>query len=164
MTTYVFEKVTAENEQEALSVYLSNKAYFSLTGHTASKESLKHDMSAKPDSVPMDRKKFYIVRRGTELVGVIDYLLGYPSEKAVYVGLLLIKEKGKGHGRAIVDDLTREFLKDQYTLLALSVLENNAGAHRFWEKVGFRKVSTAVTEVSGKEVSVDYYEKSLVEK
>lgn len=56
---FTFERVTDANEQEAVSIYLNNQSYFSLTDDVASLQLLKQDMVDKPESVKKENKRFF---------------------------------------------------------------------------------------------------------
>ncbi|EQC78740.1 hypothetical protein HSIEG1_598 [Enterococcus sp. HSIEG1] len=56
---FTFERVTDANEQEAVSIYLNNQPYFSLTDDVASLQLLKQDMVDKPESVKKEINAFF---------------------------------------------------------------------------------------------------------
>jgi len=47
--------------------------------------------------------------------------------------------RGKGHGRALMDHVLREFATRGFSALTLWVLEENRPARRFYERYGFRQ-------------------------
>jgi ribosomal protein S18 acetylase RimI-like enzyme len=75
-----------------------------------------------------------------KIIGVIDYLIGYPNNKTIYLGLLLISEneQGKKLGKLSYDILEKSFSKlNGFSIIRLSVLETNFKGISFWLKMGF---------------------------
>ncbi len=159
---FTFERVTDANEQEAVSIYLNNQSYFSLTDDVASLQLLKQDMVDKPESVKKENKRFFLVRKDTKPVAILDYLVDYPEEQTAYIGLLLINEKRQGHGKAIVHKLEEILLSEGMTKLALAVLLNNQPAGKFWRSLGFRPTKETIAQMNQKKVKVLSYEKIFV--
>lgn len=158
---FTFEKVTDANEQEAVSIYLNNQPYFSLTEDIASLQLLKQDMVDKPESVSKENKQFFLVRKDNQPVAILDYLIDYPEEKTAYIGLLLINDKRQGHGKAVVHYLEERLLSEGITKLALAVLLNNQPADQFWRSLGFQPTIETVAQMNQKKIKVLSYEKTF---
>ena len=77
---------------------------------------------------------------GPCLVGVMDLLVDYPAEGAWYLGLMLIEpaRRREGVGTAVFEALKDWVAGQGGRALRLSVIDENAGGHRFWLRQGFR--------------------------
>lgn len=80
--------------------------------------------------------------RGGSAVGVLDLLLHYPEPGVAHVGLLLFPEpcRGRGYGRETTAALEAGLARQGFRELRLSVVDENAGARLFWERLGFAEV------------------------
>ncbi len=76
-----------------------------------------------------------------ELIGVLDAFRDYPQADVWYIGLLLFipQARGSGVGKAIVESLAAVATAQGARELQLNVVEQNAGAYRFWKRVGFEE-------------------------
>ena len=75
-----------------------------------------------------------------EMIGVVDYLIGYPNNETVYLGLLLLKEsfQQKNYGKVSYEKLEENFRQiEKITKIRLSVIETNQKGITFWKKMGF---------------------------
>jgi ribosomal protein S18 acetylase RimI-like enzyme len=75
-----------------------------------------------------------------KIIGVIDYLIGYPNSETIYLGLLLLSEnqQSKKLGKKSYDILEKKFSKlNGFSIIRLSVVEKNLRGINFWLKMGF---------------------------
>ena len=150
LLNYQIKIVTKENCAEALAVYTSNQAYFHLcSGRKAGLESIYENLDTIPPDLEPEKKVTIGFWDGEVCIGNLDFLLTYPNPDCLYVGLLLIHQnyQGKQVGQQVFEALrntARQF--GLYTLL-LAVVEENIGALKFWEKMGFVPVGTGEVEI-----------------
>jgi ribosomal protein S18 acetylase RimI-like enzyme len=86
------------------------------------------------------RKVFALVpRAGGPAVGVLDLYLDYPEPRTAQIGLLLFREacQGLGYGKETTAALEAALARAGYRGLQLSVVDENADAKAFWERLGF---------------------------
>jgi GNAT superfamily N-acetyltransferase len=76
------------------------------------------------------------------LVSLIDVLRDYRLKFEWWIGLMLVAPafRNVGLGRQIHGAFESYAFKCGTRRLLLAVLEKNTGAHRFWAKLGYRKV------------------------
>ncbi len=105
---------------------------------------------------PQRRLFLLAPRAGGAPVGLLDLQLEYPEPDTAQVVLLLFRERcqGLGYGRETTAALEAALAGRGVRALRLSVVDENAGAHAFWERVGFAAVGRL-------ERGVTVYEKVL---
>ncbi len=148
----ILKTINSSNLLDVFKIYQSNQAYFKLKGESQiTLDLLKTDQEARP---PQKKgrttnyiKRFEAISWHQSYVGVIDYLLGYPSKKTVFIGLLLIDDHYKGQkiGSHVVTDLSDKWQKEGYENVRLGVLVSNTTAFSFWKKQGFKIVEKSKT-------------------
>jgi RimJ/RimL family protein N-acetyltransferase len=91
---------------------------------------------------PLRRVLLLASRRGGEPVGLVDLWLDQPEPGTAHLGLLLVRERlqGQGYGAEATTALERSLAQAGYSLLRLSVGDENPGARAFWERLGFAEV------------------------
>jgi ribosomal protein S18 acetylase RimI-like enzyme len=90
---------------------------------------------------PSRRVLLLLPHRGPA-VGLLDLWLDQPEPGTAHVGLLLIREaaQAQGWGAAATALLEQALRAAGFTLLRLSVGDENPGALAFWERLGFAPV------------------------
>jgi len=142
-------------------VYEEVPGYFAaLTGSTLPKpDEARIDFEGLPPGHSLDRKYYFGIWRREEkdLVGILDYLDGYPRPSIGWIGLLLISERiqRRGLGRHAWEILahwaTRELWNREFQL---GVLDTNPGALLFWNKMGFRRTGQSKPGPLGRTIIV----------
>lgn len=160
--TYSYEKITDANQQEAFSIYLANAEYFALTKEIPHIEQIKADATSLPPGLDSTHKHFVLVRYNGESVVVLDLLTDYPEEHEAFLGLLLVKEKGLGHGGEILQLLEEQLATHGYTSLALAVLQNNHPGLTFWRKMDFKEIGNGIFSVADRNYPVVKFAKKLI--
>lgn len=105
---------------------------------------------------PQRRVYVLVPRAGGPAVGLLDLLLDYPEPEVVQIVLLLFREacQGLGYGRETTAALEAALAARGYRALRLSVVDENAEARAFWERLGFAAVGRL-------DRGVTVYEKAL---
>lgn len=105
-------------------------------------ESIAGDLTAlPPGKTPAD--KFYVgFFDRTELIAVMDLILGYPAADTAFIGLLMldIAQQGKGVGSQIVRDCAAYLKTLSYRKIRLGADKDNPQSNAFWRKNGFSPV------------------------
>ncbi|MBI5958244.1 MAG: GNAT family N-acetyltransferase [Chloroflexi bacterium] len=76
------------------------------------------------------------------LAGVLDVMCDYPTPGEWFIGLMLIDpaRRGQGIGEQICRAFATWAAQQGVTVMGLGVVEANAGALRFWQRMGFEIV------------------------
>ena len=92
------------------------------------------------------------LERDDELVGALDVLRDYPQPDDWYLGLLLLEPQSRsgGLGERVVANLRSWIAGQGGHAIRLAVNDLNEDGARFWMKMGFQPVATAVQEQDGR--------------
>ncbi|MGY3777898.1 GNAT family N-acetyltransferase [Isobaculum melis] len=158
---YTYEKITTENKAKALAIYFQNTAYFALTDESPTSESLENDLKMLPDSDHKVKKVYRLITDAQKAIGVMDLLLNYPEAHQVHLGLLLIGEKNKGHGRKVYQEVAQQLVEAGYTQIQLGVLQKNGQAFKFWTELDFVKFKETTVMINQKEAKITMMRQEL---
>lgn len=89
-----------------------------------------------------------------KMIGVVDYIPqnfeGYPNHAFIELLMIAKSERGKGIGKAVVQQVEATILQDQHIDEILSGVQvNNPRAIKFWREAGYRIVSDAIPYPDG---------------
>ncbi len=112
-----------------------------------------------------ERHVIGLARGDGPLCALLDVVSGWPEPGAWWIGLLLAapEERGKGLGTEIYGALEAWAAARRARELGLVVQQQNPRARRFWERMGFREVGTALQRLPGRESSVWRMRKQLLQ-
>jgi ribosomal protein S18 acetylase RimI-like enzyme len=114
-----------------------------LTGLPVDSDAARELLTVGPPGKPREDKfVFGIYLGGNTLIGVLDAIRDYPSEGVWYVGLLLLEPRYRrqGQGESIYRAFERWASQSGAQEIRLGVLEANAKALRFWQRLGFTEI------------------------
>ncbi len=118
-------------------VYETVPAYYALFGGLRTDEAYK----ALTESPGVgDSHHAWGLFEGGELIGHLDFVLGYPESTTAYLGLLLVRgdRHGRGLGRAAFEQWLAWVMAGPFRRVRLGIVEGNESAFVFWERVGCR--------------------------
>ena len=86
-----------------------------------------------------------------DLMGLLEAAPDYPAAGDWYLGLMLLdpQVRGAGRGARLYRNLERWVASRGGRRVVLSVVEDNAAAHRFWQRAGFADSRTLPAEQMG---------------
>ncbi len=98
--------------------------------------------SLPPGKAPDDKLVIGLWRDSENLVGVLDAVRNYPKPGEWFVGLLLLDpaQRGQGLGRQVYQGFEAWAAGLGARRIGLGVVEQNEGAFRFWQRLGFAVV------------------------
>ncbi len=78
-----------------------------------------------------------------QLIAVIEGMYGYPRQGIFWIGLLLVNpsRRGQGLGASIMAGFEQWARSQGAKQIRLGVVEENAKAMRFWQRLGFKPYS-----------------------
>jgi len=151
---YNIKAITPENYEQTMVVYESNQDFFITTeGSPATKDGCLANITSVPPGFDIINKYYIGFWKKEQCVAVMDFLLGYPNQDCVYIGLLLIhkKEQQKRLGRRIVEILVWVSKNAGFKHIHLAVLSGNEKALSFWERMGFEQAGQSTAVVQGRD-------------
>lgn len=131
------QPVGPEDAPRIHSVYLASPRHFERIGIELP---TLPDVEREVEAILADpNRRAYLVQRGHDSVGYLDFKLRYPGAAEATVTLILIAEpyRGQGFGRAAIEDLEALLTNSSQRLYA-AVYGHNPGAVAFWKKLGYR--------------------------
>jgi nucleoside-diphosphate-sugar epimerase/GNAT superfamily N-acetyltransferase len=146
--------------EEAQGIYERAPAFFRSLGLASPpSDGASDDFHALPSGFPRQRKHYLGIwsRPDGPLVGVADYLDGYPVPGVGWLGLLLLEEPhhGRGLGREACEALRRWAATELGAReLRLGVEAPNQNAWQFWKAMGFEPTGETCTGDLGHQVLV----------
>lgn len=142
-----YQKVL-ELDDELYQFHLRQKGYYMLQEIVPTKEYLINDMVI-PDGFDEIDHFIYKVYFKNEMVGLIDYQLGYRfsmihDDKCIWIGLFLVDEsyQRKGFGKEILNKVVKKY-GDFYNRIQLASIRDNFKGLVFWKKMGFKEIATS---------------------
>ena len=128
-----------EDVAEITALFQSDPDYFALEGPQPSEDTVRHDMANLPPRCLPSQKHFTVLRKDGRLCAVLDLVEGYPRERTLFVGLLLVEPqlRNQGVGSGIAEALLRAADKGGFDQVRLGCLQANPRGHAFWERAGF---------------------------
>lgn len=136
---YDIRFLKTEDIDTILELCSQNKLFYQYHPPFATKESIMEDMQALPPGKD-EKDKFYVgYFEGNDLVAVLDLILGYPDEKAAYIGFFMMNKEyqGKGTGTQIISECA-EYLKElKFKKIGLAIDKGNPQSEAFWMKNKF---------------------------
>ncbi|MBI2264389.1 MAG: GNAT family N-acetyltransferase [Armatimonadetes bacterium] len=127
--------------REVLDCYLKTPAYFRAVGQSIP---TWQDVESEYQRLAEDPSRFFLgveVYRSSQLVGVVDVRVGYPTKEAATIGLLLIRadQQGKGIGSETLS-LVEHHLKGIGTISRIwaGIGRGNRSVIKFWKSRGYK--------------------------
>ena len=138
-TKYKVKKMGEEDVPIIFNLLSGNPLYFEYCPPKPSTESVLNDLRALPPEKKLNDKFYLGFFNDNQLVAVMDYIVSFPQEDTIFIGLFMvdIKESGKGIGSSIIDEALNVFKREGYVKVRLAYMKGNTQSSRFWQKCGF---------------------------
>lgn len=151
MNEYYFKKIDIINE-DVFAIYQSNDAYFMMSEkRCATMDDVKYNYHALPKCSHKIQKYFVSIQNDDEMIGVVDFLLGYPHKECIYIGLFMLHQKWQHQhiGTSVIQKIQNTMHQYGYKEIKLGVLKENKKAFCFWEKMHFQKQDETIIKNNG---------------
>lgn len=125
--------------------------YHLMTGGPVRSSEAHTLFTLRPETASMEDKLLVAVRRGRDLIGVLDLYRHYPRRGYAWMGLLLLHPnlRGHGHGTAMIRWMIDWAREQGCTRLRLAVADDNARALEVLSRHGFTPTGERISRVSG---------------
>ena len=82
-------------------------------------------------------------KKSNDIIGFFEMYYGYPTPSVLWISMFVINSNSQhtGYGSEIIELLTREAKKNEYTGIGIGVHLKNWKGLRFWTQNGFDKVT-----------------------
>ena len=136
---FQIERIEHNDIQKVLGLMNSNPEYFKYCPPKPSVGTIENDLIALPPNMTMNDKYYLGFYDSSELVGILDLIIGYPNKNSAFIGLFMIDKKfqNKHIGTNIINDITNYFTLNGYNEIRLGYAIGNDKAKSFWEANGF---------------------------
>lgn len=157
-TDYQVKRLTPRDVDHALHLVQGNSSFFSYCPPAPTRHSVLEDMKVVPTNKTADDKYYLGYYADDELVAIIDFIVGYPAEKDVWIGFFMVDAKlqRQGIGSKIMDELSAELNKIGSNRIEVAYPKGNDQSKQFLLKNGFVAME--------REVSVPGYTMVIMEK
>ncbi|HQI05492.1 MAG TPA: GNAT family N-acetyltransferase [bacterium] len=143
----VIEKLTSSEidkiKEELFAFVENNDDFFSTCELGTTEEAVQDLFYDVPPIAANAVKRLFGLYEGKKLIGFIDSLIKYPDNETSYIGVLAIDRhfRSQGIGKYFYECFEHVIAKEGYKKIRLAVHEENAGAIRFWQRLGFVQVN-----------------------
>ncbi len=140
---FILETVTEDLLENVLNIYETNEEYFKISMNgKPSIESIIEDKNVIPPGSNFQNKYYKIISINGQDIGIIDYIINYPDEYTIYIGLFMINGDfhRQGYGKAFMEEFTANMREKGYRRLRLGVLKQNKNGFEFWTRMEFKVV------------------------
>ena len=136
---YTVKKLSVEDAQEILPLYLGNIKFANYTNETFTLQNAIDDLQSLPEGKTANDKVFFGYYAEKTLVAIADIILRYPNDCTAFIGLFMIEAslQGQGIGRKLYEWTERWIANQHFTHIRLGVIAENVEGKSFWSKMGF---------------------------
>jgi len=143
LSEYKIEPVTRDNYVEVGEIFATNPEFCLLSeGKEGGAENALKEIDEGPPEFNLDNKFFVSLRKDGIIIGILDFLNGFPTPDCMWIGLLMIH--GNMHNKEIGSTIVKGVLKTAgdsgHRRVQLGVIEENVKALNFWQRMGFKKI------------------------
>ena len=126
-TKYRIKKMEEEDISRILNIENGNPQYFEYCPPKPCRETVLNDLKALPEGKSLEDKFYIGFFKNDSLIAIMDFILSFPKEDMVFIGLFMMdsKESGKGKGSAIIiealtawksEGYENKLMKDQFEI------------------------------------------------
>ena len=145
---YQVKKMTLDDVDEIYDLCKKNKYYYQYCGKLLKKEYIQQDLEITPPNIPIEQKYYVGFYKQHELIAIMDFIDGYPSDDTAFVGFFMmnIDKQGKGIGSQMTQELFTYLKQLGYQKIQLGIDKDNPQSNHFWKKQGLNVVREVVQE------------------
>ncbi|MFM9447562.1 GNAT family N-acetyltransferase [Streptomyces acidiscabies] len=129
---------------ELTALYAANETFFALSGDFPDPTDIRPEQIARElaDELAHPDAEVLLARSEGQLAGIAVTLAHHPDpqDPDPWIGLLMVSEHRKGHGRRIAEAVEDTFRTAGRTAVRLAVLDNNPQGMAFWTALGYELI------------------------
>lgn len=147
---FTLNTITEELLERVLKIYNTNQEYFQISMNAKpSIKSVIEDKNEVPPGLSLNSKNYKLISLNGRDIGVIDYVINYPDEDAIYIGLFMIDGNfhRSGYGREFIEEFITSVRNEGYHRIRLGVLNQNTNGFEFWTRMGFRVIKEMTSTI-----------------
>lgn len=143
---YTFKKITSKEYNKIYMLYKGNTLFYEKSCEIPTLGTVKQDSLACPFGKDLSDKFYLGIYKATDLIGVIDFIVNYPEEKNIFIGLFMldIKLQNKGIGSRIIQEFLNTVKKAGFIKVRLAYIKGYNESENFWLKNNFFKVGLEI--------------------
>lgn len=145
---YTLRRLTAEDTEDILWICSQHELYYAHSGKKCSAEEILRDMEALPPGKSAEDKYYVGYFEGDCLVGILDFIDGWPDADTAYIGFFMLDRlwQGKGNGVSLMEKLCIYCSGLGFKRVMLGWDKGNHQSGSFWRKMGFVPVKEVEQE------------------
>lgn len=147
---YKVKTITPSDVTQVFSLCRKNELYYQHRPPFVTEQSILDDLKALPKGKSIDDKYYVGFFDGSQLIAVMDLIVGYPSVSTAFIGFFMtdVSIQHQGIGTKIIQELSQYLKNRSYRQVRLGWVKGNPQSEAFWHKNGF--VETGVShEIDG---------------
>lgn len=140
---YVVAHISPDEGDALQAVFEKCTDYFQLvTGLPPGPAEANSTFMVVPEGKGYEDKLLLGIYKARELIGCLDVIKDYPQAGTWSLGLMMLipEYRNRGLGRQVYQGFEGWAAGEGATAIRLGVVEQNAGAYRFWQRLGFATV------------------------
>lgn len=150
MNKFILETVTEDLFERVLKIYNTNQEYFQISMNgKPSMKSVIEDKNEIPPNSSIENKNYKLITLNGVDIGVIDYVVNYPNEDTIYIGLFMIDRNfhRNGYGKEFIEEFITNMRNQGFNRIRLGVLKENIKAFEFWTRMEFNVVKEVTSTI-----------------
>ncbi|WMJ24150.1 GNAT family N-acetyltransferase [Paludicola sp. MB14-C6] len=153
LPNFLVKQIQQQNYNEVLGLAQSNKKYYEYElGRDVTYDDVVNGILECPPMIPKEQKFFIGLYQENQLIAIMDFLLGYPNESTVWIGLFMLDNslQQSGIGTKVITAFKQVVKDSGYLFIQLGCLVENKDGYSFWTKNNFVEVCRVVTKEQGR--------------
>ena len=137
---FTLKTVTEDLLERVLKIYDTNQDYFKISMNgKPSMKSVIEDKNEVPPGLNLKNKNYKLISLNGRDIGIIDYVMNYPDEDSISIGLFMINGNfhRNGYGKEFIEEFIANMRNEGYHRIRLGVLNENRNGFEFWTRMGF---------------------------
>ena len=141
---YDFKQVNMDIINDVYEMMKKNTYFYEKCEETCSLQYCIEDITNVPPNIKIENKEYYAFYEDKQIVGVIDYITGYPTQDCLFIGLFMldVKYHKQNVGATIIQSLLAIAKEEGFKEVRLMCYKNNEVGATFWRKMGFVSIET----------------------